>query len=92
MNELTSRPNSRAGPQGANIVADIHTTELLADLDVVLFLFEMGVHLSLPVLWEMRSIVFGLGGAQMAVTSILVARLSDREETERPRDLERETE
>jgi monovalent cation:H+ antiporter-2, CPA2 family len=61
------------GPQGVNWVSDIHTTEMLADLGVVLFLFEMGVHLSLPTLWEMRSIVFGLGGAQMALTGGLVA-------------------
>jgi monovalent cation:H+ antiporter-2, CPA2 family len=61
------------GPQGINCVSNIHTIELLADLGVVLFLFEMGVHLSLPTLWEMRSIVFGLGGAQMALTGILVA-------------------
>ena len=54
------------GPQGANLVANVHTTELLADIGVVLFLFEMGVHLSMPVLWQMRNIVFGLGGAQMA--------------------------
>ena len=61
------------GPQGANLVADIHFTEMLADLGVVLFLFEMGVHLSLKTLWDMRSIVFGLGGCQMATTAIIVA-------------------
>ncbi|CAB9498441.1 regulated potassium-efflux system protein [Seminavis robusta] len=64
------------GPQGLNLVADIHTTEMLADLGVVLFLFEMGVHLSLPTLWEMRSIVFGLGGLQMTITAILVAAVA----------------
>jgi len=61
------------GPQGANWVQDIHMTEHLADLGVVLFLFEMGVHLSLKTLWDMRAIVFGLGGAQMAITAGLVA-------------------
>jgi monovalent cation:H+ antiporter-2, CPA2 family len=61
------------GPQGANLVNNLHFTELLADLGVVLFLFEMGVHLSLKTLWEMRAIVFGLGGAQMAITGGLVA-------------------
>jgi len=61
------------GPQGLNAVADIHFTELLADLGVVLFLFEMGVHLSLNTLWDMRKIVFGLGGAQMLFTGLLVA-------------------
>lgn len=61
------------GPQGMNAVADIHFTEMLADLGVVLFLFEMGVHLSMKTLWEMRKIVFGLGGAQMALTGLVVA-------------------
>lgn len=61
------------GPQGANIVNNLHFTELLADMGVVLFLFEMGVHLSLKTLWEMRAVVFGLGGAQMAITGGLVA-------------------
>ena len=64
------------GPQGLNWVADLHTTELLADLGVVLFLFEMGVHLSLKTLWDMRSIVFGLGGAQMLLTGGLVAMVA----------------
>lgn len=64
------------GPQGLNLVADLHTTELLADLGVVLFLFEMGVHLSLKTLWDMRSIVFGLGGAQMALTAAAVASVA----------------
>ena len=61
------------GPQGLNLISDLHKTEQLADLGVVLFLFEMGVHLSLKTLWSMRSVVFGLGGAQMAVTGLLVA-------------------
>jgi monovalent cation:proton antiporter-2 (CPA2) family protein len=61
------------GPQGLNWVSDTHTTEMLADLGVVLFLFEMGVHLSLKTLWEMKSIVFGLGGLQMLLTGGLVA-------------------
>ena len=34
-----------AGPKGFNLVKDVHTTEMIADLGVVLFLFEMGVHL-----------------------------------------------
>lgn len=61
------------GPQGLNWISDLHMTELLADLGVVLFLFEMGVHLSLKTLWDMRAIVFGLGGAQMLLTGGLVA-------------------
>lgn len=64
------------GPQGMNAVSDIHFTEVLADLGVVLFLFEMGVHLSLKTLWEMRKIVFGLGGAQMALTGVIVAMVA----------------
>lgn len=64
------------GPQGLNMVSDLHTTELLADLGVVLFLFEMGVHLSLKTLWDMRTIVFGLGGLQVLLTGGLVATVA----------------
>lgn len=34
-----------AGPKGFSLVKDVHTTEMIADLGVVLFLFEMGIHL-----------------------------------------------
>lgn len=64
------------GPNGFQLVKDIHTTEMLADLGIVLFLFEMGLHLSLKTLIKMRVDVFGLGGMQFAITSLAVGGIA----------------
>ena len=34
------------GPAGKSLIKDVHTTEMLADVGIVFFLFEMGIHLS----------------------------------------------
>jgi len=60
------------GPRGLNLVQDLHRTELLADLGVVLFLFEMGIHLSFKTLVAMRRDVFGLGGLQFGATAAVI--------------------
>ena len=61
------------GPNGFSLVKDIHTTELLADIGIVFFLFEMGIHLDFKTLIAMRRDVFGLGGSQFLVTGLVVA-------------------
>jgi len=61
------------GPKGANIISDIHKTELLAELGIVLFLFEMGIHLNIDTLKSMRKDVFGLGLGQFVVTTLVIA-------------------
>ena len=61
------------GPNGGNLVADVHATEALADLGVVFFLFEMGIHLNFDTLMSMRKDVFGLGLSQFLVTGAAVA-------------------
>ena len=61
------------GPNGFSLVKDIHTTELLADIGIVFFLFEMGIHLDFKTLMAMRRDVFGLGGSQFLVTGLVVA-------------------
>jgi CPA2 family monovalent cation:H+ antiporter-2 len=60
------------GPNGLGLISDIHKTEMLADLGVVFFLFEMGIHLSLKTLISMRRAVFGLGGSQFALTALAI--------------------
>ena len=65
-----------AGPKGFNLVKDVHTTEMIADLGVVLFLFEMGIHLSFDTLMKMKRDVFGLGGSQFLITAIAVAAIA----------------
>ncbi len=64
------------GPKGRNTINDIHTTEFMADIGIVFFLFEMGLHLSLDTLIAMSKDVFGLGGCQVAVTAAIVATIA----------------
>lgn len=63
------------GPNGLSLVKDIHTTELMADIGIVFFLFEMGIHLDFKTLMSMRRDVFGLGGSQFLVTGAVVAAI-----------------
>ena len=65
-----------AGPKGFSVIKDIHTTEMIADLGIVLFLFEMGIHLSFDTLMEMKKDVFGLGGSQFGVTALAIAAIA----------------
>lgn len=60
------------GPNGQGLIKDIHTTEMLADIGIVFFLFEMGMHLNAQKLKEMRLTVFGLGGGQFCVTALAI--------------------
>jgi CPA2 family monovalent cation:H+ antiporter-2 len=65
------------GPHGLGLVGDVHAVEILAEIGVVLLLFTIGVELPLARLVEMRGLLLGAGGAQVALTlavSALVAR------------------
>jgi len=61
------------GPNGFGLIADIHTTEVLAELGIVFFLFEMGIELSLERLTSMKRDVFGLGLSQFLASAIAIA-------------------
>lgn len=61
------------GPNGLGLISGIHTTETLAELGIVFFLFEMGIELSFERLKSMRRDVFGLGFSQFMVTALAVA-------------------
>ncbi len=47
----------------------------IAELGVVLFLFVIGLELSLSRLWSLRRDIFGLGAAQMVATGALITGL-----------------
>lgn len=64
------------GPNGKGLIKDIHTTEMLADLGIVLFLFEMGIHLDVKTLMAMKRDVFGIGLSQFSITAVVVAFIS----------------
>lgn len=61
------------GPNGYGMIHDVHKTEMMADIGIVFFLFEMGIHLDFKTLMSMRRDVFGLGGSQFLITGVAVA-------------------
>ncbi len=63
------------GPFGLNLLHQEEGVFHIAELGVVLFLFVIGLELSLSRLWSMRQQIFGLGAAQMIVTGGVIAAL-----------------
>jgi CPA2 family monovalent cation:H+ antiporter-2 len=61
------------GPNGWGLISGIHTTETLAELGIVFFLFEMGIELSVDRLLSMKRDVFGLGLCQFLCTALAIA-------------------
>jgi len=61
------------GPNGKALIKDVHTTEMMADLGIVLFLFEMGIHLDMKTLMAMKRDVFGIGLCQFSATALAIA-------------------
>src|ERR1700689_5253640 len=61
------------GPHALALAVDNDTTRLLADFGVVFLVFTLGLEFSLPRLVAMRWEVLGVGGAQVVVTTALVA-------------------
>jgi CPA2 family monovalent cation:H+ antiporter-2 len=61
------------GPHALALAADNETTQLLADFGVVFLVFTLGLEFSLPRLVAMRWEVLGVGGAQVLVTTAIIA-------------------
>ena len=60
------------GPNGFGVISGLHTTEMLAELGIVFFLFEMGIELSVERLKSMKKDVFGLGLSQYTITAAAI--------------------
>ena len=54
------------------LITDIDGVRALAELGVVFLLFMIGLELSLARLWNMRRLVFGMGGSQILVTGAII--------------------
>lgn len=63
------------GPFGLNLLHQEEGVFHIAELGVVLFLFVVGLELSLSRLWAMRHQILGLGAAQMLATGVILAGL-----------------
>jgi monovalent cation:proton antiporter-2 (CPA2) family protein len=64
------------GPWGLGLIADADTTLSFAEMGVVLLLFLIGLELEPSRLWALRHPVFGLGGAQVVVTGIVLTGIA----------------
>ena len=62
------------GPSGRNFISSMHQTEILGELGVVFFLFEMGLELSVAKIGAMRTEIFGLGLAQFLAGTAVLAK------------------
>ncbi|MHA7872390.1 MAG: monovalent cation:proton antiporter-2 (CPA2) family protein, partial [Hyphococcus sp.] len=63
------------GPYGLDLLHQEEGVFHVAELGVVLFLFVIGLELSLSRLWSMRAQIFGYGTAQMTITGAALAVL-----------------
>lgn len=61
------------GPYGLGLVRDDKTIHHLAEFGVIFLMFTIGLELSFERLKAMRRDVFGLGGAQVIVTMLVIA-------------------
>ena len=63
------------GPHALNLMSEVHRAEYLAEFGVVFLMFSIGLEFSLPKLYAMKRIVFGLGLLQVVVSMVLIAGL-----------------
>ena len=63
------------GPDGLGLIQESQTTHLLADLGVVFLLFDIGLHFSLPHIWNARRDMLGLGPLQVGLCAVGLAVL-----------------
>jgi glutathione-regulated potassium-efflux system ancillary protein KefC len=58
------------GPWGLGLISDVETILHASEFGVVLLLFLIGLELNPHRLWEMRRPILGLGGVQVAATTL----------------------
>ena len=61
------------GPHALGVLPDIDSAHRLAEFGIVFLMFTIGLEFSLPRLFAMKRIVFGLGLAQVALTMLATA-------------------
>ncbi|GBG01142.1 potassium efflux system protein [Azospira sp. I13] len=59
------------GPHALNFIKDVSGAEHLAEFGVVFLMFSIGLEFSLPKLYAMKRVVFGLGLMQVLLTIVL---------------------
>src|SRR5580693_5104698 len=61
------------GPASLGLVESVEATQQIADFDIVLLMFVIGLELQPSRLWVLRKPIFGLGLAQVVATTVLIA-------------------
>jgi glutathione-regulated potassium-efflux system ancillary protein KefC len=61
------------GPWGLRLISDVESIGQVSEFGVVLMLFLIGLELDLDELWKLRAAVFIGGGAQLALTGVLLS-------------------
>ncbi len=64
------------GPWGFGLISDVEAIMHFAEFGVVLLLFLIGLELNPRKLWQMRGPILGLGGAQVVVTTAVIASVT----------------
>jgi monovalent cation:proton antiporter-2 (CPA2) family protein len=64
------------GPWGMGLIGDVESTLKFSEFGVVLLLFLIGLELEPRRLWTLRNSVFGLGGAQVAATGLVIGTIA----------------
>ncbi|MFM9828708.1 MAG: cation:proton antiporter [Sphingomonas sp.] len=53
-------------------ISDAHAIEPFAEFGIILLLFSIGLELSFKRLWTMRTLVFGVGAAELTVSGLII--------------------
>jgi glutathione-regulated potassium-efflux system protein KefB len=61
------------GPAALGLVSEVGSVLHFAEFGVIMLLFVIGLELRPRRLWAMRSTIFGLGSAQVAITGVVLA-------------------
>lgn len=59
------------GPYGVNLITDLHSIEILAEIGVILLMFTLGIEFSISELFSMKKEVFAAGSLQMILTILV---------------------
>ncbi len=60
------------GPWGLKLISDVDTIFKFSEFGVVLLMFLIGLELKPATLWQLRNPVFGMGGAQVVMSVVLL--------------------
>ena len=64
------------GPFGLSLIGDIEEVMHFTEFGVVMMLFLVGLELKPSLLWQMRTPILGMGGAQVVLSSVAIAAVA----------------